>query len=150
MALWGYSQPAAPSTLAETEVSSAVEAAEDVICDRCTGREPKRIIGDKAYESDELDRRIKAYGIELNSSNWSKVQDSRHRCRYGVDGKWNGFLPGSASSATYSYSPGGLLGQLPRSAAARLRRHPASGFLRCALLPVTATSSRAPLSLLVS
>lgn len=95
-----------------------MEAAEDVICDRCTGRELKRIIGDNAYESDELDRRLKAYGIELNISNRSKAQDSCHRRRYGADGKWNGFLPGSANSATYSYSPGGLLGQLPRSAAA--------------------------------
>jgi transposase len=62
-----------------------VTLAEELLHDRCTGRKPRRVIGDKAYDSDELDRRLKDYGIELiapNRRNRSKTQDGRPLRRY--------------------------------------------------------------------
>ncbi len=62
-----------------------VKLAEQVVKDRCTGHKPRRLIGDKAYDSDELDQRLKAYGIELiapNRSNRKKTQDGRPLRRY--------------------------------------------------------------------
>jgi transposase len=47
---------------------------------------PKRLIGDKAYDSDALDAEMRAYGIEMISPNRSnrkqKTQDGRPLRRY--------------------------------------------------------------------
>ena len=54
---------------------------------RFTAKLPKRIIGDKAYDSDPLDRELKAVGIEMIAPRRSnrkkhKTQDGRPLRRY--------------------------------------------------------------------
>ena len=54
---------------------------------RFTAKLPKRIIGDKAYDSDPLDRELKALGIEMIAPHRSnrkkpKTQDGRQLRRY--------------------------------------------------------------------
>ena len=54
---------------------------------RFTTTQPKRLIGDKAYDSDELDERLRARGIELIAPHRQnrckpKTQDGRSLRRY--------------------------------------------------------------------
>ena len=42
-----------------------VTLVQEVLQDRCTGRKPVRIIGDKAYDSDPLDQRLAGQDIQL-------------------------------------------------------------------------------------
>lgn len=44
-----------------------VKLVEQVIAERASRRIPRRITGDKAYDSDELDRRLRGKGVELNA-----------------------------------------------------------------------------------
>ena len=73
-----------------------VTLAEDVLQDRCTRKRIRRLIGDKAYDSDELDRRLAEKGTELiapNRKNRKKqTQDGRplrrYRRRWKVERLW--------------------------------------------------------------
>ena len=59
---------------------------EEVLQDRCTRRKLRRLIGDKAYDSDALDKRLAAKGTQLIAPNRSnrkqKTQDGRSLRRY--------------------------------------------------------------------
>jgi IS5 family transposase len=44
-----------------------VKLVEQVIAERASKRRPRRITGDNAYDSDELDRKLKHKGVELNA-----------------------------------------------------------------------------------
>ena len=62
-----------------------VTLVEETLQDRCTGHKPRRLIGDKAYDRDALDHRLRAYGIELiapNRRRRRKTQDGRALRRY--------------------------------------------------------------------
>lgn len=52
---------------------------------RFTAKKPERLIGDKAYDSDGLDRELAAQGVDMiapNRANRSKTQDGRPLRRY--------------------------------------------------------------------
>lgn len=63
-----------------------VTLVEATLASRFIGEEPDRLIGDKAYDSDQLDANLKADGIEMIAPNRSnrknKTQDGRHLRRY--------------------------------------------------------------------
>ena len=64
-----------------------VRLVERTICERFTDERPKKLIGDKAYDSDPLDEQLKKLGIELiapHKANRKKVQtqDGRKLRRY--------------------------------------------------------------------
>ena len=67
---------------------------------------PARLIGDRAYDSDPLDRRLKRdYGIELiapNRENRSQTQDGRKLRRYKRRCASSGYLPGCNGSGDWS------------------------------------------------
>jgi transposase len=44
-----------------------VKLVEQVIAERASKQRPRRMSGDKAYDSDELDKRLRRKGIELNA-----------------------------------------------------------------------------------
>ncbi len=68
-----------------------VTLVEELLKDRCTGRRPKRLIGDKAYDSDALDKRLAEQSIKLiaphRSNRKRKTQDGRELRRYRR--RWN-------------------------------------------------------------
>lgn len=63
-----------------------VTLVESTLAGRFLGEEPERLIGDKAYDSDQLDADLKATGIEMIAPNRSnrkhKTQDGRPLRRY--------------------------------------------------------------------
>ena len=64
-----------------------VTLVEKTLKDRFVDETPERLIGDKAYDSDELDARLKAKGIELIAPHRAgrkkpKTQDGRKLRRY--------------------------------------------------------------------
>jgi transposase len=62
-----------------------VTQVEEMLAERTTTRRPKRMIGDKAFDSDGLDKRLAEQGIRLiapNRSNRRKSQDGRELRRY--------------------------------------------------------------------
>ena len=67
--------------------ATPVKLVERTVCERFTDERPKKIIGDKAYDSDPWDERLKKLGIELIAPRKvnrkkSKTQDSRKLRRY--------------------------------------------------------------------
>ena len=64
-----------------------VKLVEETVCERFTDERPKRMIGDKAYDSDPLDEQLKKLDIELIAPHKAnrkkaKTQDGRKLCRY--------------------------------------------------------------------
>lgn len=62
-----------------------VTLVESTLASRFLGEEPERLIGDKAYDSDQLDANLLATGIEMiapNRSNRRKTQDGHPLRRY--------------------------------------------------------------------
>lgn len=63
-----------------------VTLVESTLAGRFLGEEPERLIGDKAYDSDQLDADLNAAGIEMIAPNRSnrkhKTQDGRPLRRY--------------------------------------------------------------------
>ena len=64
-----------------------VRLVEATVCSRFTDERPKRIIGDKAYDSDPLDKQLKKLDIELIAPHKAnrkraQTQDGRKLLRY--------------------------------------------------------------------
>jgi len=73
--------------LTESASPHEVKLVERTICERFTDERPKKIIGDKAYDSDPLDQELKKLEIELISPHKAnrkraKTQDGRKLRRY--------------------------------------------------------------------
>ena len=81
----GFGLPLA--ILAESASPHEVRLVEQTVCERFTDERPKKMIGDKAYDSDPLDKQLKKLEIELiapHKANRKKVQtqDGRKLRRY--------------------------------------------------------------------
>ena len=64
-----------------------VKLVEQTVCERFTNERPRKIIGDKAYDSDPLDKQLKKLDIELIAPHKAnrkraKTQDGRKLRRY--------------------------------------------------------------------
>ncbi len=64
-----------------------VKLAQRTVAERFTDQAPERMIGDKAYDSDQLDENLRAFGIELiaphkQNRKKAKTQDGRKLRRY--------------------------------------------------------------------
>lgn len=69
----------------ESASPAEVTLVTDTLADRFTDGFPERLIGDKAYDSDQLDITLMAAGIEMiapNRAKRSKTQDGRPLRRY--------------------------------------------------------------------
>lgn len=71
----------------ESGPRAEVSSVEDTLASRFTRALPKRLIGDRAYDSDPLDDRLKKKGVELIAPNnprhtKKKPQDGRQLRRY--------------------------------------------------------------------
>ena len=69
----------------ESGPRAEVRCVEDTLASRFTRALPKRLIGDKAYDSNALDARLKKRGIELiapHNPTHKKTQDGRPLRRY--------------------------------------------------------------------
>jgi hypothetical protein len=67
------------------------------------------LIGDRAYDSDQLDEDLKQDGVNMIAPHQSnrklKTQDGRHiYCVTSAAGLSNGSLPGSSGSGAYSFA----------------------------------------------
>ena len=70
----------------ESASPNEVRLVESTLDRRFTQGQPQRLIGDKAYDSDSLDEKMRERGIEMiapNRRNRSKTQDGRSLRRYG-------------------------------------------------------------------
>lgn len=69
----------------ESASPAEVTLVEETLNATWTDKEPERLIGDKAYDSDKLDARMQERGIDMiapNRKNRSKTQDGRKLRRY--------------------------------------------------------------------
>ena len=71
----------------ESAAPHEVKLVEATVCERFTDERPQKIIGDKAYDSDPLDKQLAKFGIELiapHKVNRKKAitQDGRKLRRY--------------------------------------------------------------------
>ena len=81
----GFGLPVA--ILAESASPHEVKLVERTVCERFTDERPRKIIGDKAYDSDPLDKQLKRLDIELIAPHKAnrkraKTQDGRQLRRY--------------------------------------------------------------------
>lgn len=81
----GFGLPLA--ILTESAAPHEVKLVERTICERFTDERPRKIIGDKAYDSDPLDKQLKTLDIELIAPHKvnrkkAKTQDGRALRRY--------------------------------------------------------------------
>jgi hypothetical protein len=75
-----------------------VTLVDTTLAHRLVQKMPKRLIGDNAYESDQLDAKLAQRGIELiaphRRNRTHRTQDGRPLRRYRRRWKWNGCLRG--------------------------------------------------------
>ena len=81
----GFGLPLAVYT--ESASPHEVKLVERTVCERFTDERPEKMIGDKAYDSDPLDKQLKKLGIELIAPHKAnrkraKTQDGRKLRRY--------------------------------------------------------------------
>ena len=81
----GFGLPLAVYT--ESASPHEVRLVERTICERFTDERPEKMIGDKAYDSDPLDKQLKKLGIQLiaphkANGKRAKTQDGRKLRRY--------------------------------------------------------------------
>ena len=81
----GFGLPLA--ILAESASPHEVKLVERTVCERFTDERPRKMIGDKAYDSDPLDKKLKKLAIELIAPHKvnrkrAKTQDGRQLRRY--------------------------------------------------------------------
>ena len=75
------------AVFAESASPHEVKLVERTVCERFTDERPEKMIGDKAYDSDPLDKQLKKFGIELIAPHKAnrrraKTQDGRKLRRY--------------------------------------------------------------------
>jgi Transposase DDE domain len=75
-----------------------VTLVEATLAHRLVQKTPERLIGDNAYESDQLDAELAHRGIELiaphRGNRTRRTQDGRRSAGIDADGRWNGCLRG--------------------------------------------------------
>ena len=81
----GFGLPLAVYT--ESASPHEVKLVERTVCERFTNERPEKMIGDKAYDSDPLDKQLKKLGIEMIAPHKAnrkraKTQDGRKLRRY--------------------------------------------------------------------
>jgi hypothetical protein len=115
---------------------------EEVLAGSFLDELPARLIGDKAYDPDRLDRQLEQeYGIELIAPNRRRrrtTQGARQLRRYKKAGRWSGYSPGCTISA---WSPAGNIASKTSSGSSIL---PASNC--CSNIYETASRSALPIS----
>lgn len=109
---------------------------EDTLAQRHTTALPQRLIGDKAYDSDPLDEKLRHHGIEMiapNRRNRRRTQDRRPLRRYLRRWKVERLFAWLKNFRRLTCRWGTLFHQLPRNGSDRLRVDPLEASMRWVL-----------------